>query len=172
MQSGSPDTGDAALEDFILDQAILTGALEILPDDLANIAILPLQMRMVYQIGQRHGQQLDLAQAKDLAATLGLGAAAQAVEGVAIKLLGGLAGGLLGGLMGGATRVATGAAITFAGDVRARPRRRRVLRAGAEAQRGRSPDAVREVQGRGPHSSIRAWNRKSTRGRGRSISAV
>ncbi len=76
--------------------------------------ILPLQMRMVYQIGQRRGQQLDLSQAKDLAATLGLGAAAQAVEGVAIKLLGGLAGGLLGGLMGGATRVATGAAITFA----------------------------------------------------------
>ena len=111
---GSLETGDDALEDFILDQAILTGALEILPDHLANIAILPLQMRMVYQIGQRRGQQLDLSQAKDLAATLGLGAAAQAVEGVAIKLLGGLAGGLLGGLMGGATRVATGAAITFA----------------------------------------------------------
>ncbi len=113
-KAGASDTGGAGLEDFILDQAILTGALEVLPDHLANIAILPLQMRMVYQIGQRHGQQLDLSQAKDLAATLGLGAAAQAVEGVAIKLLGGLAGGLLGGLIGGATRVATGAAITFA----------------------------------------------------------
>lgn len=112
--AGSPAAGDAALEQFILDQAILTGALEVLPDHLANIAILPLQMRMVYQIGQRHGQQMDLSQAKDLAATLGLGAAAQAVEGVAIKLLGGLAGGLLGGILGGATRVATGAAITFA----------------------------------------------------------
>jgi len=112
--AGSPEAADSTLEDFILDQAILTGALEILPDHLANIAILPLQLRMVREIGQRHGQQMDLAQVKDLAATLGLGAAAQAVEGVAIKLLGGLAGGLLGGLIGGAARVATGAAITFA----------------------------------------------------------
>jgi len=105
---------DAELEDFILDQAILTGALEVLPDRLANIAILPLQLRMVYRIGQRHGQQLGMTQVKDLAATLGLGAAAQAVEGVAIGLLGGVAGGLLGGLIGGAARVAGGAAITFA----------------------------------------------------------
>jgi uncharacterized membrane protein YebE (DUF533 family) len=113
-EAGSPEAGDSEVEDFILDQAILTGALEVLPDHLANIAILPLQLRMVYQIGQRHGQQMDVSQVKDLAATLGLGAAAQAVEGVAIKLLGGLAGGLLGGLIGGAARVATGAAITFA----------------------------------------------------------
>jgi len=105
---------DAELEDLILDQAILTGALEVLPDRLASIAILPLQLRMVYRIGQRHGQQLDMGQVKDLAATLGLGAAAQAVEGVAIGLLGGVAGGLLGGLIGGAARVAGGAAITFA----------------------------------------------------------
>ncbi|MEP6475415.1 MAG: DUF533 domain-containing protein [Gemmatimonadota bacterium] len=101
-------------DELILQQAILTGALEILPDRLANIAILPLQLRLVYTIGQRHGQQLDINQVKDLAATLGLGAAAQALEGVVMKLLGGLAGGLLGGLVGGATRVASGAAVTFA----------------------------------------------------------
>jgi uncharacterized protein (DUF697 family) len=76
--------------------------------------VLPLQLRLVYQIGQRHGQQLDAAQAKDLAATLGLGAAAQAFEGVVMKVVGGIGGGLLGGLFGGATRVATGAAVTFA----------------------------------------------------------
>lgn len=113
-EAGAAGAPDGELEDYILDQAILTGALEILPDHLANIAILPLQLRMVYQIGQRHGQKLDLSQVKDLAATLGLGAAAQSIEGVAIKLLGGVAGGLLGGLIGGAARVATGAAITFA----------------------------------------------------------
>jgi uncharacterized membrane protein YebE (DUF533 family) len=101
-------------DDLILQQAILTGALEILPDRLANIAILPLQLRLVYTIGQRHGQQLDINQVKDLAATLGLGAAAQALEGVVMKVLGGVAGGLLGGLLGGATRVASGAAVTFA----------------------------------------------------------
>jgi uncharacterized membrane protein YebE (DUF533 family) len=105
---------DASVSDLILRQAILTGALEILPDRLANVAILPLQLRLVYQIGQRHGQQLDARQVKDLVATLGLGAAAQALEGVVMKVVGGVAGGLLGGLLGGATRVATGAAVTFA----------------------------------------------------------
>ncbi len=104
---------DGALEEFILQQSILTGALEILPDRLANIAILPLQLRMVYHIGQRHGQKLDLNQIKDLAATLGLGAAAQSLESVAMKLIGGLASGLLGGMVGLASRIATGAIITF-----------------------------------------------------------
>jgi uncharacterized protein (DUF697 family)/tellurite resistance protein len=111
VHTGAPPAGP--LDDFILQQAILTGALEILPDQLANIAILPLQLRLVYQIGQRHGQKLDVNQVKDLAATLGLGVAAQGVEGVVMGLVGGLAKGLLGGLVGGASRVATGAAISF-----------------------------------------------------------
>ncbi len=111
VHTASPPAGPP--DDFILQQAMLTGALEILPDRLANIAILPLQLRMVYQIGQRHGQKLDLNQVKDLAATLGLGAAAQSLESVAMKLIGGLAGGLLGGIMGTASRIATGAVITF-----------------------------------------------------------
>jgi tellurite resistance protein/uncharacterized protein (DUF697 family) len=112
VNSGPPPAGP--LDDFILQQAILTGALEVLPDRLANIAILPLQLRLVYQIGQKHGQRLDINQVKDLAATFGLGAATQAVEGVLMKVLGGLAGGLLGGLAGGAARIASGAAVTFA----------------------------------------------------------
>ena len=99
-----------ALDQLILRQAMLTGALEILPDQLANIAILPLQLRLVYQVGQRYGQEVNASQVKDLAATLGVGVAAQALEGVVSKLLGGLAG----GLVGGATRVATSAAVTFA----------------------------------------------------------
>ncbi len=101
------------VDEFILQQAILTGAIEVLPDRLANIAVLPLQLRMVYQIGQRHGQKLDINQVKDLAATFGLGAAAQSLESVAMRLIGGLAGGLLGGMVGGVTRIATGAIITF-----------------------------------------------------------
>ncbi len=101
------------VDEFILQQAILTGAIEILPDRLANIAVLPLQLRMVYQIGQRHGQKLDINQVKDLAATFGLGAAAQSLESVVMRLVGGLAGGLLGGMVGGATRIAAGAVITF-----------------------------------------------------------
>jgi uncharacterized protein (DUF697 family)/tellurite resistance protein len=113
MSISSAPTGTPTA-DLILQQAILTGALEVLPDRLANIAVLPLQLRLVYQIGQRHGQQLDAHQVQDLAATLGLGAAAQVLEGVVMKVLGGIGGGLLGGLFGGATRVASGAAVTFA----------------------------------------------------------
>ena len=111
IHTGVPPAGP--LDEFILQQAMLTGALEILPDRLANVAILPLQLRLVYQIGQRHGQKLGLDQVKDLAATLGLGAAAQSIEGVVMKLIGGLAGGLLGGMVGGAARIASGAIISF-----------------------------------------------------------
>jgi tellurite resistance protein/uncharacterized protein (DUF697 family) len=113
VQSGTPPS-DAGLDDLILKQAIITGALEILPDHLANVAILPLQLRLVYQIGQRYGQQLDINQIKDLAGTLGIGAAAQVMEGAVRKVLGGVVGGLLGGLLGGATGMAAGAAVTFA----------------------------------------------------------
>ncbi len=102
------------LDEQILQQAMLTGALEVLPDQLATIAVLPLQLRLVYQIGRRHGQPLDVNQVKDLAATLGIGAVAQTLESVAMKLVGGLAGSVLGGLGRGAARLATGALTTFA----------------------------------------------------------
>ena len=101
----------APLDELILQQAILTGALEVLPDRLANLAILPLQLRLVYQIGQRREQKLDANQVEDRAATLGLGAAAQGVEGVAMKLIGGL-GGPLGRNLRRGYGVATGA-VTF-----------------------------------------------------------
>ncbi len=111
--SGAPPPG-ASLDDTILQQAMLTGALEILPERLASLAILPLQLRLVYQVGQGYGQALDANQVKDLAGTLGIGAAAQLVEGVVRKVLGGLASGLLGGVLGGATGLAAGAAVSFA----------------------------------------------------------
>jgi uncharacterized protein (DUF697 family) len=112
--SAVPQPRPGELDAMILDQAILTAALEILPDRLSNMAILPLQLRLVYQIGQRHGQQLDAAQVKDLAATLGLGAAAQIMESLVRKTFGKLSGGLLGGMLGGATGMAAGAAVSFA----------------------------------------------------------
>lgn len=113
--SGSSATGaaDPDLEQMILQQAMLAGAVELLPDRLANLVILPLQLRLVYQIGRKYGQQLDANQIKDLAGTLGIGAAAQAIEGVVSKLVRGLAGGLLGGMIGGAGGIAAGAAVTF-----------------------------------------------------------
>lgn len=112
LASSGPAPGD--LDNHILDQAILTAAVELLPDRLANMAILPLQMRMVYTIGQKHGHQLDARQAAELAATFGMGAVAQVFEKVIRRALGGVAGGLLGGLLGGTTGVAAGAAVTFA----------------------------------------------------------
>jgi uncharacterized protein (DUF697 family)/tellurite resistance protein len=114
--SGSTGKGpaDPDLEQMILQQAMLAGAVELLPDRLANLVILPLQLRLVYQIGRKYGQQLDANQIKDLAGTLGIGAAAQALEGVVSKLVRGLAGGLLGGIVGGAGGIAAGAAVTFA----------------------------------------------------------
>jgi uncharacterized protein (DUF697 family)/tellurite resistance protein len=113
VKSGEPPS-DAAIDQMILRQAMLTAAVEILPDKLANVVILPLQLRLVYQIGQEYGQRLDLNQVKDLAATLGLGAAAQVMEGVVRKLARGVAGGLLGGVIGGVGGLAAGAAVTFA----------------------------------------------------------
>ena len=112
--SPAQPSSDSALDDVILQQAMLTGALEVLPDSLAGLAILPLQLRLVYQVGQHYGQELDADQVKDLAGTLGIGAAAQMVEGVVRKVLGGLASGLLGGFLGGATGLAAGATVSFA----------------------------------------------------------
>jgi uncharacterized protein (DUF697 family)/tellurite resistance protein len=114
VEVGSGTPAGPALDDLILRQAMLAGALELLPERLANMAIIPIQLRLVYQIGQRHGQQLDANQIKDLAGTLGIGAAAQVMEGVVRGVLGGLARGLLGGMLGGATGVAAGAAVSFA----------------------------------------------------------
>lgn len=109
----------AELEKSVLNTAILNGALELLPQSLATMAIVPLQMKLVYRIGKAHGYTLDRGHIRDFIATAGAGLAAQAVEAYARKLLGGfvgkaLGGGLLGGLGRSATGAATGAAVTFA----------------------------------------------------------
>jgi len=109
----------AAINKSILNHSILTGALELLPQSLATMAVVPLQMKLVYGIGKAHGYSLDRGHIRDFIATAGAGLAAQAVEGYARKLMGGLVGGLLGkGMIGslgrGAATTATGAAITFA----------------------------------------------------------
>ncbi len=116
MSSPAPATPPPAgdLDTFILDQAMLTAACELLPHRLSGMAILPLQLRLVYSIGQRHGQQFDMAQAKDLAAVLGIGAAGHMMEGVVRGVLGGIGRGLFGGLLGGAAGMAAGTAVTFA----------------------------------------------------------
>ncbi|MGE3615553.1 MAG: GTPase, partial [Gemmatimonadales bacterium] len=71
----TPDSSAGELDELVLKNAMLAGALELLPQNLAGLAVVPLQMRMVYKIGQDHGQKLDMGQVKDLAGAMGIGAA-------------------------------------------------------------------------------------------------
>src|SRR5262245_15694558 len=105
---------DAEIEQLILDQAILCGGLELLPHRLATLAILPLQMRLVYRIGKRHGFELDRGHVMDFLGVLGVGMASQMIEGFARRLVGGVLGRMAGGLVGGLAGGATGAGISFA----------------------------------------------------------
>ncbi|MGC3997039.1 MAG: DUF533 domain-containing protein [Anaeromyxobacter sp.] len=108
----SPDT--AALDRSILNYAILNGALELLPESMATMAILPLQMKLVYEVGKAHGYELDRGHVKDLLATAGVGLTSQYVEQFGRKIVGGLLGVLGGGLLRGLGGEATGAAFSFA----------------------------------------------------------
>ena len=89
-----------------------------MPHTLATMAIVPLQMRMVYQIGSRYGYELERGHIKDFLATVGIGLTSQVFEGFTRRLIGGftrqLAGGLLGGLAGQAAGSAFGFATTYA----------------------------------------------------------
>jgi uncharacterized protein (DUF697 family) len=113
IESGS-SVDTAALDKSVLNYAILNGALELLPQSLASMAILPLQMKMVYGIGKAHGYELDREHIKDFAATLGVGMTGQYVEQMGRKLIGGLLGKVGGGLLGNLGGAATGAAFSFA----------------------------------------------------------
>ena len=104
----------ADLDAMILNYAILNGALELLPQTLASMAIIPLQMRMVYRIGKAHGFELDQGHIKDLLATVGVGLTSQYLEQFGRKLVGGLLGKVGGGLLGGLGSASTGAAFSFA----------------------------------------------------------
>jgi uncharacterized protein (DUF697 family)/tellurite resistance protein len=104
-----------AIDKMVLNYAILNGALELLPHGLATMAIVPLQMRMVYRIGKRYGYPLDRGHIRDFLAAAGVGLASQAVENVARGLLGGLAGGLLGGLGRAVIGAGTSFGFAFAG---------------------------------------------------------
>ena len=105
---------EAEMDKSILNASILNGALELLPQSWATMAIIPLQTRLVYRIGQRYGYQLDSGHIKEFLATVGVGLASQYLEQAGRKLLGGLLGKLAGGLVGGLARGATGVAFSFA----------------------------------------------------------
>jgi len=112
---GSPDAAkDADIDKMILNAAIMNGALELLPQSLASMAIIPLQMKLVYRIGTLYGFELDRGHVKDLLATMGVGMTGQYLEDIGRKLLGGLLGKMGGRMAGGLARGATGVAVSFA----------------------------------------------------------
>ena len=107
-------TSGAELEKVILQASILNGALELLPQSIATMAIIPLQMKLVYKIGRVHGYEVDKSQIRDLLATLGVGLTGQYLEQIGRKLLGRLFGKVAGGLAGSLASGATGAMFSFA----------------------------------------------------------
>jgi uncharacterized protein (DUF697 family)/tellurite resistance protein len=115
QQAGPPD---AELDKTILNSALLNGALELLPQSWASMAIIPLQIRMVYGIGKAYGVELDQGHIKEFIAAAGVGLTSQYLEQFGRKLLGGLLGGLLGKAAGKTFgkigRAATGMAFSFA----------------------------------------------------------
>lgn len=106
--------GREEMDKAILDAAILNGAVELLPESLATMAIIPLQMRLVYRIGKSYGYELDRGHIKDFLATAGVGLTSQYLEQAGRKLLGGLLRGVGGGLLGGLGKQAVSSGMSFA----------------------------------------------------------
>lgn len=104
----------AEMDSKILKSSIMNGAIELLPENLSTLAIIPLQMRLVYQIGQSYGYELDRGHIKDLLGALGVGLTSQYLEEAGRKLLGGLLGRAGSGLLGGLGRQAVSSGMSFA----------------------------------------------------------
>ena len=77
--SAARPAAEAEVDRMILNYAILNGALELMPESLATMAIIPLQMKMVYRIGKHHGHELDRGHIKELLAAAGVGLTSQVV---------------------------------------------------------------------------------------------
>ena len=105
---------DAELDKSILNYALLNGALELLPQSWASMAIIPMQVKMVYGIGKAHGVELDQGHIKEFIAAAGVGMTSQYLEQFGRKLLGGLLGRAAGRTIGGLSSAATGMAFSFA----------------------------------------------------------
>jgi tellurite resistance protein/uncharacterized protein (DUF697 family) len=108
-----PAVDEAALDRMILNAAILNGAIELLPESLSTLAIIPLQMRLVYRVGQTYGYALDSGHIRDFLATVGVGLTSQYLEQAGRKLLGGLLGKVGGGLLAGVGRQAVSSGMSF-----------------------------------------------------------
>jgi len=105
---------EAELDKSILNYSLMNGALELLPQSWASMAIIPLQIKMVYAIGRAHGVSLDQGHIKEFIAAAGVGLTSQYLEQFGRKLLGGLLGKMAGKTVGKVGGAATGMAFSFA----------------------------------------------------------
>ena len=112
--AAQPNVTEAELDKSILNYALMNGALELLPQSWASMAIIPLQIKMVYGIGRAHGVQLDQGHIKEFIAAAGVGLTSQYLEQFGRKLLGGLLGKAAGKTFGKVGSAATGMAFSFA----------------------------------------------------------
>jgi len=112
--NGRSGLSDAEMDAVIMNAAITNAAIELLPESLATMAIIPLQVRLVHRIGKSYGYPMDMSNARDFIATLGVGLTGQYLEQFARKLLGGVLGGLGGSLGRTVGRQAASSGLTFA----------------------------------------------------------
>jgi uncharacterized protein (DUF697 family)/tellurite resistance protein len=112
----APTVTDGAdpLENLILSHSVIAGALQLLPQGLANLAVVPVQTKMVYQIADKYGHKPSKENITDLLAIVGVGIASQVVGGIARGLLRGIAGRFMGGIAGTAADAAVSFGTTFA----------------------------------------------------------
>jgi uncharacterized protein (DUF697 family) len=106
------------MDKSIFNRAVLCGALELLPQSWASMAIIPLQVKLVHGVAQVHGiTHIDAGMVKEFIATAGVGLTGQYLEQFGRKLVGGLLGSVLGvlGVLGrGVGSLGTGMAMSFA----------------------------------------------------------
>lgn len=110
----TPPVDVAGLDRMILDASILNGALELLPESISTLAVIPLQMRLVYRVGKAYGYELDRGHVKDLLAAMGVGLTSQYVEQIGRKIVGGLLGAVGGALLRGLGGQAVSSGMAFA----------------------------------------------------------
>jgi uncharacterized protein (DUF697 family)/tellurite resistance protein len=114
MTSTTPKVPEAEIDKSILNYALINGALELLPQSWASMAIIPLQIKMVYSVGKAHGVELDQGHIKEFITAAGVGLTSQYLEQFGRKLLGGLLGKAAGKTFGKLGGAATGMAFSFA----------------------------------------------------------
>jgi tellurite resistance protein/uncharacterized protein (DUF697 family) len=112
--SAGGKTLESQVDDTIMTHAAICAGVELLPQRLAGIAVVPLQTKLVYKIGSMYGYKLDSGHIKEFIAAAGLGVTSQVLESYARRFLGTLAGKYLGKTAKTVIEKASGPVMSFA----------------------------------------------------------